>query len=181
MPIVWKWSNLLKFSILVLSVVLYLQKNCKHENFISWMQQLTAFQDYGGPDRQEEQGQMLSKGHHKNWQNVELISWEVIVQKVALSSVRHQKAVAKIGKLVSLFVYCTAITPMATYAYLSCIPLLELQLETATNHHRSRAVLKFLVPSHRIMGSKPVTLRVILLHPDTGISVVKLINWLFST
>ena len=59
-------------------------------------------------------------------------------------------------------------------------PLLELQLETAMNHHLSLAVLKFLVPLH-LMYAMPVLLSMCLPHPATIIADVRLMNWLFST
>lgn len=61
----------------------------------------------------------------------------------------------------------------------SWIPLVELQFETATNHHLSLAVLKFLIPL-QCSCAFPVVLFVFL-HPECSSVVVRLMNWLFST
>ncbi len=58
----------------------------------------------------------------------------------------------------------------------SCSPFVELQLETATNHHLSLAVLKFLTPLQRIRGETPVMLGATRSQPECSIAVVKLMN-----
>lgn len=67
--------------------------------------------------------------------------------------------------------------------YLILSPDVELQFETATNHHRSRAVLKFRVPRHLMneaadpsLSSDPETVSFSKVHPDTTTSVVRFTN-----
>ena len=55
-------------------------------------------------------------------------------------------------------------------------PFVDLQLETATNHHRSLAVLKFLVPLHLTTLVCKERLVFSISQPDTAIFSVKLIN-----
>ena len=66
-------------------------------------------------------------------------------------------------------------------SYRNCSPFVELQLETATNHHLSLAVLKFRVPLQVIRAAAPVLFRVRRVQPEMTIAVVRLMNWLFST
>ena len=75
---------------------------------------------------------------------------------------------------------CTDTQLINRIAYCIFRPFVELQLETATNHQRSLAVLKFRVPLHWIslVSSKEV---LTTSHPETAIRCVKLMNWLFST
>ena len=66
-------------------------------------------------------------------------------------------------------------------SYRNCSPFVELQLETATNHHLSLAVLKLRVPLQEIRAAAPVLFRVRRVQPEMTIAVVRLMNWLFST
>ena len=65
------------------------------------------------------------------------------------------------------------------FPYVNCTPLVDWQLDTATNHQRSLAVLKFRVPRHCILAI-PEMVSLILWHPETTTFSVKLINWLLA-
>lgn len=61
-------------------------------------------------------------------------------------------------------------------SYRNCSPFVELQLETATNHHLSLAVLKFRVPLQVIRAAAPVLFRVRRVQPEMTIAVVRFMN-----
>ena len=132
---------------------------------------------------------------HQDWEDVHLVGAEVIVQEVSLSSIRHQEAVSeregrtlikcgassfRLSPLTLLSANVLAllgvIRKRRALPYRSCSPLVELQLETATNHHLSLAVLKFRVPLQEIRAAAPVLFRVRRVQPEMTIAVVRLMN-----
>ena len=63
-----------------------------------------------------------------------------------------------------------------TTPHRNCSPFVELQFETATNHHLSLAVLKFRDPSHVMRAAAPVRFGVRRVQPEMTIAVVRLMN-----
>ena len=98
----------------------------------------------------------------------------MVVENISFGSIGHQEFVPKNVNFESEKL------DIRTYAsYVNCTPLVDWQLDTATNHQRSLAVLKFRVPRHCILAI-PEMVSLILWHPETTTFSVKLINWLLA-
>ena len=138
------------------------------------MEELPLLERDGRPEGEEEDDEVERAGHDQDGQDVHLVGGEVVVEQILLPPVCHQQP---IPEELRVDIFCLNQSEI----YLRLSPLLELQLETATNHHLSLAVLKFLVPLQTIRGTAPVMFTFILWQPEITMAVVRLMNWLFST
>jgi hypothetical protein len=57
------------------------------------MQKLPHLENHRRPNAQKEDGEVLDEGDDEDWQDVEFIRREVVVQKIIFSAIGHQETI----------------------------------------------------------------------------------------